>query len=433
MELSLAQQVPDANHSAPDSLGSPFSGYWEGTMISKGMPLPVSFSFDETQPVPSGLFTSLTQRAMDYPLDSVSEQGTHIQFVLGGNEKFDGRVEANKITGTFGSEDETGTFVLRRSRRAKLPYDLQDVLFSNGPVQLAGTLALPRTPGRHPAVVLLQGSGPETRWGTNRFIADRMARAGIAALIYDQRGSGKSTGDWKTASFTDLAKDALSAVALLQARTDIDPAKIGLHGHSQGGIIAAMATTSSPTSVAFVVAEDTVAGPVWKQDIYRVHNALAREFKAPDADAAMRLYDLFIEVATGNRPYKELEDASASVTKQAWFQWLDLPPRDSWLWAWYAKNGTVNTLDYWRTVRVPVLLVYGEHDELVPVDESISNIEKALDEKKVPYTALIAPAAEHNLTVHPQPGQAFFWWHAAPGIIDTVDAWIRAQETIEAY
>jgi fermentation-respiration switch protein FrsA (DUF1100 family) len=84
-------------------------------------------------------------------------------------------------------------------------------------------------------------------------------------------------------------------------------------------------------------------------------------------------------------------------------------------------------------VRVPVLLVFGEHDELVPVDESISNIEKALDENEASYTALIVPAAKHNLTVHPEPGQAFFWWHAAPGIIDTVDAWIKAQEIIEAH
>ena len=76
--------------------------------------------------------------------------------------------------------------------------------------------------GRHPGVVLLQGRGSETRWGTNRFIADRFARSGIAALTYDKRGSGSSTGDWKSSTYDDLANDALAAIdSLLRDPTSI--------------------------------------------------------------------------------------------------------------------------------------------------------------------------------------------------------------------
>jgi pimeloyl-ACP methyl ester carboxylesterase len=139
----------------------------------------------------------------------------------------------------------------------------------------------------------------------------------------------------------------------------------------------------------------------------------------------MRLYTLFVEVARGLRPYSALEAASAPVAKEPWFEWLAIPPRDSWLWPWYAKTGNFNTMESWSTVKVPVLLVFGERDRLVPVDQSISQLEKALDKNGTPYTALIAPAAEHNLTVHPQGGEPFFWWHAAPGLVDTVVAWIK--------
>jgi pimeloyl-ACP methyl ester carboxylesterase len=401
------------------------NGHWEGSMTSQGAQLPVSFDFSQTDAGIEGRFTSPTQRAMDYPLDSVSIGGSSVRFILGGGTAFDGQVTAEVITGRFKGDDGSGSFALSKKEKPKLPYDVADVTFGNGDVRLSGTLVSPRTPGRHSAVVLLQGSGSETRWGTNRFAADRLARAGVAALIYDKRGSGASGGDWKTATYEDLARDALSGISLLRSRADVDPSRIGLHGHSQGGIVAVIAASLAPDRVAFIVAEDTVAGPVWEQDLYRVRTALAQEFKPADVEAAMRLYTLFVEVARGLRPYSALEAASAPVAKEPWFEWLAIPPRDSWLWPWYAKTGNLNTIDYWGTVKVPVLLVFGERDRLVPVDQSISQLEKALDKNGTPYTALIAPAAEHNLTVHPQAGEPFFWWHAAPGVVDTVVAWIK--------
>jgi dienelactone hydrolase len=404
------------------------NGHWEGSMTSQGAQLPVSFDFVQRGSRIEGRFTSPTQRAMDYPLDTVSLSGSSAHFILGGGIAFDGEVTAEDITGSFKSEDASGTFTLKKKVNPELPYDVVEVTFSNGGVNLSGTLVSPRTPARHPAVVLLQGSGPETRWGTNRFIADRMARAGVAALIYDKRGSGASGGDWKTAFFEDLARDALSGVTLLRNRPDIDPARIGLHGHSQGGIIAAIAASFAPDKIAFIVAEDTVAGPVWEQDLYRTRNALAQDFKPAEVEAAMRLYTLFVDVARGKRPYAELEAASALAVKEPWFDSLGLPPRDSWLWQWYPKTGNIDTLDYWGRVKVPVLLVFGERDRLVPVDASISKLEKALDKNGAPYTALIAPAAEHNLTVHPHEGEPFFWWHVAPGIIDTVVNWIKMSD-----
>jgi hypothetical protein len=214
-------------------------------MVRDDVPLEVSFDFKPSGPHPSGTFTSLSQKAMDYPLEVLSVNGDAIHFDLGDSMVFDGRLSANNIIRTFTAGSAKGDFSLRRTVANPLPYDAVDVSFRDGPVALAGTLCIPRAPGWHPAVVLLQGSGGETRWGTNRFIADRFARAGIAALVYDKRGSGASTGDWKMSSYDDLANDAIAGIDLLASRPDIDAKRIGLHGHSEGGIIAPIAVSCS--------------------------------------------------------------------------------------------------------------------------------------------------------------------------------------------
>ncbi len=409
-----------------------FVGHWEGTIVREGVPLDVSFDFKGSGQRPSGTFSSLTQKAMDYPLDALAVSGDTIHFGLGDSMVFDGRLGANQIIGNFTDDNAQGSFSLRRTAAEPLPYDAVDVSFRNGPVILSGTLCIPRTPGRHPAVVLLQGSGGETRWGTNRFIADRFARSGIAALVYDKRGSGASTGDWKMSSYDDLANDAIAGIDLVASRPDIDAKRIGLHGHSEGGIIAPIAAAHAPSKVAFIVAEDTVAGLVRDQDIYRVSHQI-REAGFTDAQVkrALDLYKLMIEVLRGAKPYHELETASQSVRSEEWYQWLAIPPEQSYLWTWYPRVGNLNTLVFWKQVHAPVLLIYGERDRLVPVDESLAKIEGSLDGVKTPYTAVIVPNAQHNLTVQPEPGGPFFWWKAAPGLVDLVVAWVQ-QRTAES-
>jgi uncharacterized protein len=120
---------------------------------------------------------------------------------------------------------------LKRSPREEAPYTTEDVRFANGAATLAGSLDIAKGPGPFPAVIFLHGAGPEIRWGASRFFADYFARRGIAALIYDKRGTGQSTGDWRTADFNDLAGDTLSAVRLLKNHARIDPKKIGIYGH----------------------------------------------------------------------------------------------------------------------------------------------------------------------------------------------------------
>jgi pimeloyl-ACP methyl ester carboxylesterase len=400
------------------------AGHWSGAMVEQGQPLDVSFDFTDT----GGRFTSLTQSAMDYPLDEVHAKDGAVGFTLGGGIVFDGKLSGDTLSGTFKDGGAGGTFTLHREAATPLPYDVQDATFENAGVALKGTLCLPRGKGRHGAVVLVQGSGPETRWGTNRYIADRLARAGIAALIYDKRGSGESQGDWKTATFEDLARDALAGVDLLRAHADIDPARIGIHGHSQGGAIGPLAAALAPDKIHFIVAEDTFAGTQYAQDLYRVRRAIKElNLKPADEADALRIYALFVDASRGAESCGEFVKASAPYRDTEWYKWMEFPPRDSWVWSWAAKTANFDTLPVWRKVRVPVLLIYGEKDALVPPDDGIALIGAELARANTPYAAFVVPGAVHNLTIQPDANGPFFWWHQAPGVVDTVVDWVKVR------
>lgn len=122
-----------------------------------------------------------------------------------------------------------------------LAYRTEEVAFANGDVTLRGTLYLPSRRGQHPAVVLLHGAGRSPRH-ESRFYARMYARKGIAALAYDKRGSGGSSGDLEGATYQALGDDAVQAVELLRRHPEVDPERVGIRGISEGewtGVLAA--------------------------------------------------------------------------------------------------------------------------------------------------------------------------------------------------
>lgn len=140
------------------------------------------------------------------------------------------------------------------------PYISEEVTFQNleSNITLAGTLTLPSASGNFPAVILITGSGAQNRdeefSGHRPFLilSDHLTRNGIAVLRYDDRGVGKSTGDFKTATTVDFAADVTSAVKYLKTRNEINKNQIGLIGHSEGGVVAPMVASNS-TDVGFIV------------------------------------------------------------------------------------------------------------------------------------------------------------------------------------
>ena len=146
------------------------------------------------------------------------------------------------------------------------------VRFANGDVRLAGTLISPTTGGRHPAVILVHGSGAENRDFILPF-ARFLVRRGMAVLGYDKRGVGESTGDWKTASFEVLAGDASAAFEYLKTRSDIDPARIGLLGVSQAGWVMPLAAVRAK-DLAFLISISGAAIPAAETTIDQAQNEM---------------------------------------------------------------------------------------------------------------------------------------------------------------
>jgi pimeloyl-ACP methyl ester carboxylesterase len=136
-------------------------------------------------------------------------------------------------------------------------YQIEDVAFPGGAedVELAGTLTLPPGSGPHPVVITMSGSGPSDRDESLApitllkpfaVIADALTSAGVGVLRYDDRGVGSSTGDHEGATIDDFTDDARAAIDYLESRDDVDPERIGLFGHSEGGVYAAKLGATDP-------------------------------------------------------------------------------------------------------------------------------------------------------------------------------------------
>lgn len=170
------------------------------------------------------------------------------------------------------------------------PYYSEDVTFKNAlaNITLSGTLTLPSKEGKYPAVILITGSGPQNRdgevLGHKPFlvISDYLTKKGIAVLRYDDRGFGQSTGNFKSGTSLDFATDVESAVTYLKSRKEINQSKIGLVGHSDGGMIAPIVATKSH-DVAFIV---LLAGPGIQGGklLMMRHELLARAMGMSDAE-----------------------------------------------------------------------------------------------------------------------------------------------------
>jgi pimeloyl-ACP methyl ester carboxylesterase len=403
-------------------------GHWEGTLIREGAKLPVSFDIAKDGDGLRVSFNSLTQRAIGIPVRNVSYKAPALHMELVGDTTtivFDGELNADTITGQFRENDGKGTFALRRVAPKPPSFREEEVSFRNKDVTLAGTLFLPLTGGPHPAVVFLHGAGPEGRYAS-RFLAEQLANRGIAALIYDKRGVGKSTGDWKGSDFNDLASDAIAGIELLKQRNEIKAKKIGIYGHSQGGMICPLVASRSK-DVSFIVSGAGSAVPVYESEINSVTNQLkANGISGAELAEATEFIKLWVNVMRTGEGWPEFDKAIEKVRDRKWYPMLHMPPKDNWIWAFHKRIYDYNSADYWATVGVPALIIYGERDLYVPVAQSILNIDRALNKAaNRDYTILVLPRASHAFTVEPEPGQPFEWPHLSSGFPDLLTAWIN--------
>jgi pimeloyl-ACP methyl ester carboxylesterase len=280
----------------------------------------------------------------------------------------------------------------------------EPVRFANGDVMLAATLLVPAVERPAPAVVIVHGSGasPRTNPWTSAY-AEALARRGIVVLHPDKRGSGESGGDWRTASFEDLARDVAAAVRLLRQRADVDSARVAIVGFSQGGYVVPIVAAEVPEArLAVVISGGTM--PLLDQVLDEIRlEAARREAPLDSAELAelRSVYDRLAAFAATRQGWKALQDAAtrARGSSERLSHALRTLPGDSthWVFSWIRHTGNFDPIPYWRRVRQPVLMVYGGRDTQLRPRASIERLWNAVGADAENYSIVLLQGNGHAL------------------------------------
>ena len=274
---------------------------------------------------------------------------------------------------------------------APRPYQNREVTFDNlsAKVKLAGTFSVPVGPGPYRTVVLISGSGAQTREedisGHKIFVVlgDALASCGIAVLRYDKRGVGASSGDFAVSTSVDFASDVDAAVAFLKTRLEVDQTKIGLIGHSEGGAIAPSVAIRNP-SIAFSV---LMAAPAMRTDKLTVlqEALLAKAQGVPENVIAARTA-LGETLYSGLLAAKTSEEATATarqlVAQAVAGKVLPVNAAEATIRQvtspWFRQALGYDPVPVLRKLKTPVLVLNGLLDLQVPAKENLALMREAL-------------------------------------------------------
>jgi len=381
---------------------SDIDGAWLGTLEVGAIKLRVIFHIVNTEDGLVATLDSPDQNAMGLPTTKVTRDGASLKIEV---KKIDGVYEGkisadlNTIDGTWTQGGGSNPLVLKRVKdQAELqprrpqnptrpyPYHDEDVTYENKVqnVTLAATMTIPQGKGPFPAVVLITGSGPQDRdeslMGHKPFLvlSDYLTRHGIAVLRADDRGTAKSTGDFATATTADFATDTEAGIAYLKTRPEVDPHKIGLIGHSEGGVIAPMIAARNK-DVAFIV---MMAGPGVPGD-----QILIAQVEAIDRASGRSAGDTAKDVAREREVLTLLEtEKDHDVLQKELKDKLDVPEAQAGAAIkqltspWFRYFISYDPATALRKVTCPVLAIIGEKDTQVPAKLNLPAIRAALEQ-----------------------------------------------------
>ncbi len=423
---------------------SPVGGEWEGAIVVLGAELAIRVALVPSESGLVGTIDIPAQGALGLPLANARFEPPAVRFELPagtGVATFDGELREGSIAGTFAQGGVSGTFRLARpaeapvaeTAKAESPsYREEEVRFETADGAFAATLSIPPGPGPHPAAILISGSGPQNRdeevfgFRPFRVLADHLARSGVAVLRYDDRGVGGTTASPEGATTGDLARDALGAVAFLRGRPGIAPERIGLVGHSEGGIVAPLAAAREE-GIAFLVLLSGM-GVRGEQVLLDQGERIGRADGASDAEIA-RSAALQRRVFAAVRSGEGWETLRADLKKEAMadaaIEEQLAMTRSPWF-RFFLDHDPAPALE---RVRCPVLALFGGLDLQVPAESNREAVAAAL-----------ARGGNRNVTIRTFPGANHLYQAAktgspseyaalpkefVPGFLETISGWIR--------
>ena len=369
--------------------------------------------------------------------------------------------EAEKIiTGTFQQATMNLPLVLTKSKEhmespgsptrpqeptGPFPYYTEDVSFKNSldNISLSGTLSLPKETGNFPAVVLISGSGPHSRdsemFGHKPFLvlSDHLTKNGIAVLRFDERGVGESEGEFDKATSKDLARDVQAALSYLNSRDEIAVNKIGLIGHSEGGMIAPMLANNT-TEVDFIV---LLAGQGLPGDTnLLLQKKILEQRSGIDSvsiDQSQRIFKEAYEIITSLEGERMLSELRAHFEKEfgdslpenqlnSLIQGLSTP----WM-RFYLKYDPRPVLD---NLNIPILALFGENDFQVPAQENSKIIKESFARAGNERGKVIVMEDLNHLFQQSETGLPGEYGEIeqtiSPEVLEVVTQWILEQQTL---
>ncbi len=413
-------------------------GYWEGQIDLGAQKLEMAFDIKAAENGYSATLDVPAQGAFDIPVDEITFQEGQLQLKMKAmGASYSGILKDSAIEGSFTQHGMTFPLNLAKAEkkeqqkarpqdpRPPFDYRVEEVSFTNEKEgnTLTGTLTIPKGKGPFPAMVLVSGSGQQNRdeelmnhrpfW----VIADYCARHGIAVLRYDDRGIGGSDGEVMNATSWDFSYDAEAAFDYLRGQKLIDASRVGILGHSEGGIINFMVAERRP-EVAFLV---SLAGPavngievskaqseamlraqgMSEEMIQFSGNANAQLFDVIEASSSREEADSLLRRVVKGWGYNE------ELTEQTVGR-LTLP----WMY-YFMKYDPAEAI---VKVNCPALLLNGSKDVQVLVQQNFPAYEK-----------IIAEHGKTNLTLHEMPGLNHLFQHCETG---SLDEYITIDETI---
>ena len=428
--------------------------------------------------VTCGDFDGELKCKLDVPEQGLTDQGLsnvgfesgrlHFEFEVGVvTAMWDGELQGDTIEGDFGQAGLSGSFRLERASLPvapgpsdvpgadeKPPYRQEEVEFHNGQTTLAGTLTLPESAGLYAAVVLVSGSGLQDRdselagFPIFKAIAEHLtlSRHGIAVLRYDDPGVGDSTGDALQETIPDRADNVLAAVDLLLQHPEIDPERIGLIGHSEGGIVAPLvASLSEHISFIVLLAGTGVRG----DEILRAQlEFLIKDASEEEAERARAQQERLFRVLASGEGWDEF----AETTRQAVLESIEAAPAseraaitdvevyvdtvvEQQLKAvrrpWYKSFFEYDPGPVLEQLTLPVLALFGGLDSQVPAIMNATAIKEALTAaNNTEFTLSTFPKANHlfQAATTGEIGEyAELEGKFVPGFLEFIEEWVSTQ------
>ena len=393
--------------------GQDISGQWNGVLKVQGTQLRIVFNITKTENGINSTMDSPDQGAKGIPTTSTNFENSILKITIANAKiEYEGILgKDNNIVGTFKQGGQSFPMNLTKEiiEKEKLlrpqeptkpyPYYSEDITFENkkAGINLAGTLTLPKKDGVFPVVILISGSGPQNRdeelLGHKPFLvlSDYLTKNGIAVLRFDDRGTALSKGDFKTATSADFATDVEAGIDYLKTRKEINKKKIGLIGHSEGGLIAPMVASKSK-DVSFIV---LLAGTGIKGDkLLLLQQKLIGKASGISDDDLQKSELINRKAFDIVNKSNNLEQLRTDLTKYIKQQLKDNPNAEKpsgmgdddfvnlqvkqianpWM-QYLIKYNPAPTLE---KVKCPVLAINGGKDLQVPPKENLDAIKKAL-------------------------------------------------------